>query len=120
MPGTPTASKRRQRDTDFGRPVRPLPQARGKTASAKHHRHCDPGTPRRRAGRHRLLYESAPAPTRSSRSTSRTWTQEIFVAAWRTASLRWTAQGGHGGCNTLMKLVEETFAEILAALTSPA
>ncbi|GAA2294957.1 TetR family transcriptional regulator [Nonomuraea roseoviolacea subsp. roseoviolacea] len=45
---------------------------------------------------------------------------EIFVAAWRTASLRWTAQGGHGGRDTLMKLVEETFADLPAALTSPA
>lgn len=42
---------------------------------------------------------------------------EIFVAAWRTASLHWTAQGGRGGRDGLMKLVEETFAEIPAALT---
>ncbi|MEQ4725923.1 TetR/AcrR family transcriptional regulator [Nonomuraea sp. B19D2] len=47
-------------------------------------------------------------------------TVEIFVAAWRTASLRWTAQGGHGGRDTLTKLVEETFAEIPAALASSA
>ncbi|ACZ87878.1 TetR/AcrR family transcriptional regulator [Streptosporangium roseum] len=47
-------------------------------------------------------------------------TVEIFVAAWRTASLRWTAQGGHGGREALTKLVEETFAEIPAALTSSA
>ncbi|WP_326820515.1 TetR/AcrR family transcriptional regulator [Streptosporangium sp. NBC_01756] len=45
---------------------------------------------------------------------------EIFVAAWRTASLRWTAQGGHGGRDALTKLVEETFAEIPAALASSA
>ncbi|MET7461755.1 TetR family transcriptional regulator [Nonomuraea sp. NPDC005501] len=45
---------------------------------------------------------------------------EIFVAAWRTASLRWTAHGGHGGRDTLTKMVEETFAEIPAALTSTA
>ncbi|MEB8339558.1 TetR/AcrR family transcriptional regulator [Streptomyces endophyticus] len=47
-------------------------------------------------------------------------TVEIFVAAWRTASLHWTAQGGHGGRDGLMKLVEETFAKIPAALTSSA
>ncbi|MDR8411446.1 TetR family transcriptional regulator [Nonomuraea sp. 3-1Str] len=45
---------------------------------------------------------------------------EIFVAAWRTACLRWTAHGGHGGRDTLTKMVEETFAEIPAALTSTA
>lgn len=45
---------------------------------------------------------------------------EIFVAAWRTASLRWTAHGGHGGRDALTKLVEETFAEIPAALVSSA
>ncbi|MFF9280185.1 TetR/AcrR family transcriptional regulator [Streptomyces griseosporeus] len=44
-------------------------------------------------------------------------TVEIFVAAWRTACLRWTAQGGAGGRDALRKLVEETFAEIPAALT---
>ncbi|MFD8567994.1 TetR/AcrR family transcriptional regulator [Streptomyces sp. NPDC059639] len=47
-------------------------------------------------------------------------TVEIFVAAWRTASLHWTAQGGRGGRDGLMKLVEETFAKIPAALTSSA
>ncbi|MFJ4324630.1 TetR/AcrR family transcriptional regulator [Streptomyces tricolor] len=44
-------------------------------------------------------------------------TVEIFVAAWRTASLRWTAQGGRGGRDGLMKLVEETFALLPDALT---
>ncbi len=29
---------------------------------------------------------------------------EIFVAAWRTASLRWTVQGGHGGRDALLNL----------------
>ncbi|MFE4453035.1 TetR/AcrR family transcriptional regulator [Streptomyces sp. NPDC056796] len=47
-------------------------------------------------------------------------TVEIFVAAWRTASLRWTAQGGAGGRDGLVRLVEETFAEIPAALTCSA
>ncbi|MEE1753207.1 TetR/AcrR family transcriptional regulator [Streptomyces sp. SP18CS02] len=47
-------------------------------------------------------------------------TVEIFVAAWRTASLRWTALGGDGGRDGLTELVEETFAELPAALTSPA
>ncbi|MEV0230146.1 TetR/AcrR family transcriptional regulator [Nonomuraea sp. NPDC050786] len=47
-------------------------------------------------------------------------TVEIFVAAWRTASLCWTAQGGHGGREALAKLVEETFAEIPAALAASA
>ncbi|MUN37369.1 TetR family transcriptional regulator [Actinomadura litoris] len=45
---------------------------------------------------------------------------EIFVAAWRTASLRWTAQGGRGDRGALMELVEETFAAIPAALTATA
>ncbi|MFG3138046.1 TetR/AcrR family transcriptional regulator [Streptomyces sp. NPDC048211] len=43
-------------------------------------------------------------------------TVEIFVAAWRTASLRWTACGGNGDRDGLTKLVEETFAELPAAL----
>lgn len=47
-------------------------------------------------------------------------TVEIFVAAWRTASLRWTALGGDGGRDGLTKLVQETFAEIPAALTCSA
>ncbi|MEV6809035.1 TetR/AcrR family transcriptional regulator [Streptomyces sp. NPDC017405] len=47
-------------------------------------------------------------------------TVEIFVAAWHTASLHWTAQGGQGGRDGLMKLVEETFARIPEALTCPA
>ncbi|MEU7690950.1 hypothetical protein OHB01_29315 [Microbispora hainanensis] len=45
---------------------------------------------------------------------------EIFVAAWRTASLRWTVQGGHGGRDALLNLVEETFAKVPAALACPA
>ncbi|MFI1628994.1 TetR/AcrR family transcriptional regulator [Streptomyces noursei] len=44
-------------------------------------------------------------------------TVEIFVAAWHTASLHWTAQGGRGGRDGLTKLVEETFAKIPDALT---
>ncbi|MEV0649595.1 TetR/AcrR family transcriptional regulator [Phytomonospora sp. NPDC050363] len=44
-------------------------------------------------------------------------TVEIFVAAWRTASLRWTSQRGRGGRAALTRLVEETFAELPAALT---
>jgi AcrR family transcriptional regulator len=47
-------------------------------------------------------------------------TVEIFVAAWRTASLRWTARGGDGGREGLTNLVEETFAELPAALTCTA
>ncbi|GGT03926.1 MULTISPECIES: TetR/AcrR family transcriptional regulator [Streptomyces] len=47
-------------------------------------------------------------------------TVEIFVAAWHTASLQWTAQGSQGGRDTLMKLVEETFAMIPDALTCSA
>ncbi|MEU8692870.1 hypothetical protein [Streptomyces sp. NPDC048665] len=47
-------------------------------------------------------------------------TVEIFVAAWHTASLHWTAQGGRGGRDGLMKLVEETFAMIPDALTCSA
>ncbi|MFF5530859.1 TetR/AcrR family transcriptional regulator [Streptomyces cinerochromogenes] len=47
-------------------------------------------------------------------------TVEIFVAAWHTASLQWTAQGAQGGRDTLMKLVEETFAMIPDALTCSA
>jgi AcrR family transcriptional regulator len=47
-------------------------------------------------------------------------TVEIFVAVWRTASLHWTAQGGRGGRDGLMKLVEETFALIPDALTCSA
>ncbi|MFI0975536.1 TetR/AcrR family transcriptional regulator [Streptomyces sp. NPDC021093] len=47
-------------------------------------------------------------------------TVEIFVAAWRTASLGWTEQGGRGGRDALVKLVEEAFAELPAALTHPA
>ncbi|NUW38753.1 TetR/AcrR family transcriptional regulator [Nonomuraea rhodomycinica] len=45
-------------------------------------------------------------------------TVEIFVAAWRTASLRWTARRGSGGRDALVALVQETFAEIPAALAS--
>lgn len=47
-------------------------------------------------------------------------TVEIFVAAWRTASMHWSVRGGRGGRDGLMKLVEETFAKIPAALTSSA
>lgn len=47
-------------------------------------------------------------------------TVEIFVAAWRTASLRWSALGGEGGRSGLTKLIEDTFAELPASLTSPA
>jgi AcrR family transcriptional regulator len=50
----------------------------------------------------------------------RSLTVEIFAATWRTASLYWTAQGGRGGREALMKLVEEAFAELPAALTHPA
>ncbi|MFB8415487.1 TetR/AcrR family transcriptional regulator [Streptomyces albidoflavus] len=47
-------------------------------------------------------------------------TVEIFVAAWRTASLHWTTQGGPGGRDGLTRAVDETFAEIPAALTCSA
>ncbi|MCZ9346127.1 TetR/AcrR family transcriptional regulator [Streptomyces sp. TRM76130] len=43
-------------------------------------------------------------------------TVEIFVAVWHTASAQWTAQGSQGGRDTLMKLLEETFAMIPDAL----
>ncbi|MFC0600236.1 TetR/AcrR family transcriptional regulator [Streptomyces palmae] len=45
-------------------------------------------------------------------------TVEIFVAAWRTASLRWTAQAGQGGREGLMRRIEETFAKLPEALTA--
>ncbi|QRF06344.1 TetR family transcriptional regulator [Streptomyces koyangensis] len=47
-------------------------------------------------------------------------TVEIFVAAWRTASLHWTTQGGPGGRDGLTRAVDEAFAEIPAALTCSA
>ncbi|GAA2734446.1 TetR/AcrR family transcriptional regulator [Streptomyces nogalater] len=47
-------------------------------------------------------------------------TVEIFVAAWRTACLRWTAQGGEGGRDGLTRLIEQTFALIPDALTCTA
>lgn len=47
-------------------------------------------------------------------------TVEIFVAAWRTASLHWTTQGGPGGRDGLTQVIDETFAEIPAALTCSA
>ncbi|GAA2559470.1 MULTISPECIES: hypothetical protein [Streptomyces] len=47
-------------------------------------------------------------------------TVEIFVAAWRTASLHWTTQEGPGGRDGLTRAVDEAFAEIPAALTCSA
>ncbi|MET7508208.1 TetR family transcriptional regulator [Streptomyces albidoflavus] len=47
-------------------------------------------------------------------------TVEIFVAAWRTASLHWTTRGGQGGRAGLTQAIDRTFAEIPAALTCSA
>lgn len=44
-------------------------------------------------------------------------TVEILVAAWRTASLRRTGLGRKGGRARLAELVDNTFAELPAALT---
>ncbi|MQY02228.1 TetR/AcrR family transcriptional regulator [Actinomadura macrotermitis] len=45
---------------------------------------------------------------------------EVFVAAWRTASLHWAAQHGEGGRAALRTLVAQAFADLPAALTHPA
>jgi AcrR family transcriptional regulator len=47
-------------------------------------------------------------------------TVEIFVAAWHTVCLHWTAQGGRGGRDGLAHLVEQTFALIPDALARTA
>ncbi|MGW1597545.1 TetR/AcrR family transcriptional regulator [Streptomyces sp. NPDC002343] len=47
-------------------------------------------------------------------------TVEIFVAAWHTVCLHWTAQGGRGGRDGLTHLVEQTFTLIPDALTGTA
>ncbi|CAL9325055.1 TetR/AcrR family transcriptional regulator [Streptomyces sp. SudanB182_2057] len=47
-------------------------------------------------------------------------TVEIFVASWRTACLRWTAEGGQGGRDGLTDLIERTFALLPDALTCAA
>jgi AcrR family transcriptional regulator len=47
-------------------------------------------------------------------------TVEIFVAAWHTVCLHWTAQGGQGGREGLTRIIEQTFALIPDALTCTA